>query len=341
MKDDVVLLAHGSGGSLMHKLVEEKIAPSLNSSYLKNLDDSAEINLDGEGRVAFTTDSYVVKPIFFPGGNIGSLAVSGTINDLSMKGAKPIVLSLALIIEEGLLFSELNQILESIAKTVRIAGVEIATGDTKVVERNSADKIFINTSGMGIIPADRNISGRNAKPGNTVIITGSIGDHGLAVMSEREDLGLSIPVKSDAKPLNGLVDKLFSDIPAESIKVLRDPTRGGLATTLNEIAQQSKVNIRVEEEKIPVRDEVKGACEILGYDPLYVANEGKILIIVDNKYAKEAVESIRNHPDGKDAEIIGTVEKAKGTKPAVFLKTKLGSSRILTMLSGEQLPRIC
>lgn len=325
----------------MHQLIEEKIAPTLRSSFLETLDDSAELPVNSSSRVAFTTDSYVVKPVFFPGGNIGRLAVSGTVNDLAMKGARPIALSLALIIEEGLTFEELEAILESIASTAEEAGVEIATGDTKVVEKNSADKIFINTSGVGIIPRERNISGRNARPGDVVIINGTVADHGIAVLSQRPELGLSVPVESDVRPLNSLVEAIFEAVPPQAIHVLRDPTRGGVATTLNEIAAQSGVIIRIEEEAIPVNEHVRGACEILGFDPLFVANEGKLLAVVDEAHADSVLEAMRNHPDGRDAAVIGQVEEASDFKPSVFVKTVLGTSRILTMLSGEQLPRIC
>jgi hydrogenase expression/formation protein HypE len=339
LKEDIILLAHGSGGVLMHRLIEEKIKPLVGKELLATLDDSAELDING-ARIAFTTDSYVVKPIFFKGGDIGRLAVSGTVNDLSMKGAIPIAISLALIIEEGLPVADLETILDSIARTAEEAGIEVATGDTKVVERGGADRIFINTAGIGIIPKERNLSGKNAKPGDAVIISGTIGDHGIAVLSGREGLGLDIPVESDVRPLNHIVEHLFSNVPAEAVHVLRDPTRGGLATTLNEIAKQSGVVIRIEEELVPVKEEVRGACEILGFDPLYVACEGKFVAIVDGNYAEKALEALREHSDGKDASIIGTVESVE-TKPAVFVKTPLGTSRFLSMLSGEQLPRIC
>lgn len=344
MKQEFILLAHGSGGKLMHDLIKKKIAPSLNSSLLSVLDDSCEIFIDSEKqtpRIAFTTDSYVVKPIFFPGGDIGKLAVAGTVNDLAMKGAIPLAISLAFIIEEGFPFSELEVILDSVAKTAKSAGVEIATGDTKVVERGSADKIFINTSGIGIIPGERNVSGANVKPGDVVIISGTVGDHGLAIMAEREGLGLNIPVVSDVRPLNSIIEKLFSEIPPEAIHALRDPTRGGVATTLNEISQQSNVNIVIEEEKVPIREEVLGACEILGFDPLYVANEGKFILFIDPKFAEKALSVIRAHPDGKDAEIIGYVEDSGNNNATVFALTPLGTRRFLMMLTEEQLPRIC
>jgi len=341
MSDDTILLAHGSGGKLMHELIEKTIAPLVGGAILSTLDDAAEIVLDGASRLAFTTDSYVVNPIIFPGGDIGRLAVSGTVNDLAMKGARPIAISLALIIEEGLTIGELTRILESIARTAREAGVEVATGDTKVVERGSADRLFINTAGLGVIPPERSVSGANARPGDVVIVSGTLGDHGLAVMSEREGLGLSIPVESDVRPLTGLVEALFAAVPAEHVHVLRDPTRGGLATTLNEIAAQSGVTIVLDDESIPVREEVRGACEVLGFDPLYVANEGKFVAVVSPESADAALAALRAHPDGEEAALIGEVEDAGSRKPAVFVRTSLGSRRFLSMLTGEQLPRIC
>ncbi len=344
MKQDYILLAHGSGGKLMHDLIEKKIAPSLKSDLLSVLDDSCEIPIVAEKRnfrIAFTTDSYVVKPIFFPGGDIGKLAVAGTVNDLAMKGAIPLAVSLAFIIEEGMPLNELEIILESISTTAKSAGVEIATGDTKVVERGSADRIFINTSGIGIIPEGRDVSGINVKPGDAVIISGTVGDHGLAIMSEREGLGLNIPVVSDVRPLNSIIEKLFSEIPSNAIHALRDPTRGGVATTLNEISRQSNVTIVIEEEKVPVKEEVLGACEILGFDPLYVANEGKFILFVDPDFSEKALTAIRNHPDGKDAQIIGYAENPVNSNASVFVLTPLGTRRFLTMLTGEQLPRIC
>lgn len=341
MKDDVILLAHGSGGKLMHDLIEKTIAPAVGGEALARLDDAAELAIEGGARLAFTTDSYVVKPIFFPGGDIGRLAVSGTVNDLAMKGARPVAISLALIIEEGLALADLERVLTSVASTAREAGVEVVTGDTKVVERGSADGLFINTAGIGVIPPERNVSGANARPGDAVIVTGTIGDHGLAVMTEREGLGLSIPVASDVKPLSSLVEALFSAVPAEHVHVLRDPTRGGLATTLNEIAAQSRVTVVLDERAIPVRDEVAGACEVLGFDPLYVANEGKFVAIVDPASADAALRALRAHADGAEAAIVGEVEDAAGRKPSVFVRTALGTRRFVSMLTGEQLPRIC
>lgn len=322
----------------MHELIENDIVPSFGDDSF-TFDDAAEILIPGN-KIAFTTDSYVVKPPFFKGGDIGKLAVSGTVNDLAMKGAVPIAISLALIIEEGFPLSKFKAILKSISETAKKAGVRIVTGDTKVVEKGSVDQIYINTSGVGYIPEGRNVSGKNAKPGDVVIINGTIGDHGIAVLSERDNLGISVPVESDVTPLSHLVEKLFSSLPPQAIHVLRDPTRGGLATTLNEIAIQSGVVIRIEEEKIPVKDEVKGACEILGYDPLYIANEGKFVLIIEEPYAEEALKILKEFPEGKEASIIGQVEPME-TKPAVFVKTILGTSRFLTMLAGEQFPRIC
>lgn len=339
MEKDIILLAHGSGGTLMHRLIENEIVPLLGKENISALDDAAEIEFMG-CRLAFTTDSYVVKPPFFKGGNIGNLAVCGTVNDLAMKGARPLAISLALIIEEGFQMDDLETILKSISESAGKAGVRVVTGDTKVVEKGSADRIFINTAGIGYIPEGRNVSGSNARPGDAVIVSGTIGDHGIAIMSEREEIGLNIPVESDVTNLNDLVELLFENLPPDSIRVLRDPTRGGLATTLNEIASQSNVVIRIDESSIPIKDEVMGACEILGYDPLYLANEGKFILVVESEYADKALNLLKSTEKGRDASIIGHVEPVE-TRPAVFVKTVLGTSRFLTMLSGEQFPRIC
>jgi hydrogenase expression/formation protein HypE len=275
--DDSILLAHGSGGKLSHELVEKKFLPFLANPALNKLDDSAIF--EASGRLAFTTDSYVVNPIFFPGGDIGKLAVCGTVNDLAMNGAKPLYLSLSAIIEEGFLLSELEQIVQSIKKASEEAEVSIIAGDTKVVNRGQADKLFITTSGVGIISPGVDISGANARAGDKVLLSGTIGDHGIAVMSQREGLRFSMTLESDCAPLNKLVSQMLET--SSSIHCLRDPTRGGLATTLNELARQSKVGIVVEEAKIPVKEEVKAACELLGLDPVYVANEGKLVAMVD------------------------------------------------------------
>jgi len=335
MNDETILLAHGSGSRLSHELIEKILLPPLANPLLAKLDDSAVFDLSG--RLAFTTDSYVVSPIFFPGGDIGKLAVCGTINDLAMSGATPLYLSLSLIIEEGLTLSELTRIVKSIKATAEEAGVNIVTGDTKVVNRGSADKLFINTSGIGIVPEGIDISGANAKIGDKVILSGTIGDHGIAVMSQREGLKFSVPVKSDCAPLNKLVSQMLEASP--KIHCLRDPTRGGLATTLNELAKQSKIGIKIEEEKIPIHDGVRAACELLGFDSLYVANEGKLVAIVASNDADKVLVKMKRNTYGSYASIIGEVtDEHKGK---VIMKTRLGASRIVDMLSGELLPRIC
>lgn len=332
---DKILLAHGSGGKLAHQLVEKIFLNALNNPFLAKLDDSAVV--DFKGRLAFTTDSYVVNPIFFPGGDIGRLAVCGTVNDLSMSGARPLYLSLAFIIEEGLPQDELREIVASIQKTAQEAGVKIVTGDTKVVNRGSADKLFINTAGIGIIPEGIDISGSNARPGDRVLLSGTIGDHGIAVLSQREGLSFSTQLESDCAPLNSLVAEMLAASP--NIHCLRDPTRGGLATTLNELAGQSQVSIRIEEENIPVREEVLAACEMLGFDPLYVANEGKLVAIVPAEDADKVLRAMRKNRYGKEAAIIGEV---KAEHPGrVVMKTSIGASRIVDMLVGDLLPRIC
>jgi len=332
---DKILLAHGSGGKLAHELVEKSFLKALANPFLAKLDDSAVFDLSG--RLAFTTDSYVVSPIFFPGGDIGKLAVYGTVNDLAMSGAKPLYLSLAFIIEEGLPQSELEEIVNSVQEAAKKARVEIVTGDTKVVHRGSADKLFINTSGVGIIPEGVNISGSNASPGDKVLLSGSIGDHGIAVLSQREGLSFSTQLESDCAPLGSLVAEML--VASPNIHCLRDPTRGGLATTLNELAKQSKVSIRIEEEKVPVREEVVAACEMLGFDPLYVANEGKLVAIVPAKDADKILKAMRENHYGRGAAIIGEV---KAEHPGrVVMKTCLGASRIVDMLVGDLLPRIC
>ncbi len=332
---DKILLAHGSGGKLAHELVEKSFVKAFSNPFLAKLDDSAVIDLSGT--IAFTTDSYVVSPIFFPGGDIGKLAVFGTVNDLAMSGARPLYLSLSFIIEEGLPLDELNQIVDSVQRAAQEAGVEIVTGDTKVVNRGSADKLFINTAGVGIIPEGVDISGSNARPGDKVLLSGTIGDHGIAVLSQREGLSFSTKLESDCAPLNSLVAEMLNASP--NIHCLRDPTRGGLATSLNELAKQSKVNIRIEEEKIPVREEVLAACEMLGFDPLYVANEGKLVAIVPDKDADKVLKAVRGNHYGRSAAIIGEVRAEHPGR--VAMKTCLGASRIVDMLVGDLLPRIC
>jgi hydrogenase expression/formation protein HypE len=333
--EDRILLAHGSGGKLAHDLIEKSFVPVLDNPLLAPLDDSAVFEMNG--RLAFTTDSYVVNPIFFPGGDIGKLAVCGTVNDLSMSGAKPLYLSLAFIIEEGLSLKDLHRIIDSIKNTAEEAGVRIITGDTKVVEHGSADKLFINTAGIGKIPDSVTIYGSNAKPGDKVILSGTIGDHGIAVLSQRQGLSFDTKLESDCAPLGQMVAGMLK--ASKNIHSLRDPTRGGLATTLNELAKQSKVGIRIEESKIPVRNEVAGACEMLGLDPLYIANEGKLIAIVACEDANKILTAMKRNRYGRNAVIIGEVIAEHPGR--VVMRTVLGSSRIVDMLVGEPLPRIC
>jgi len=288
-------------------------------------------------RMALTTDGYVVKPLFFRGGDIGRLAVCGTVNDLAMVGATPLYLSSAFVIEEGLDLEVLRQVVASMEAAAAESGVEIAAGDTKVVEQGKADQLFITTAGLGVVPEGVDISGSNAVPGDVVILSGAIGDHGIAVVSEREGLAFETEIVSDVAPLNHLVSALLE--ASSGVHVLRDPTRGGLATTLNEIALQSQVTISVEEAKIPVHDGVRAACEMLGYDPLYVANEGKLVAVVKREDADHVLEAMRRHPQGREAAIIGEVMEQP--RPRVLLKTEIGGTRIVDMLAGEMLPRIC
>ncbi len=330
-----ILLAHGSGGKLSHDLIEKSFVPALDNPILNKLDDSALFELGG--RAAFTTDSYTVNPIFFPGGDIGKLAVCGTVNDLAMSGATPLYLSLSFIIEEGLPISELEKIVNAICQAAAESEVKIITGDTKVVDQGSADKLFINTSGVGIVPPGINISGANATPGDRVILSGSLGNHGIAVLSKRQGLEFDVPVESDCAPLNRLVAEMLAT--SANLHCLRDPTRGGLATTLNELAKQSQVGIQIEEASLPVDEAVLAACELLGFDPLYVANEGKLVAVVAPSDADRVLAEMRRNRYGARAVIIGEVVKAHPGR--VVMKTRLGSSRIVDMLVGELLPRIC
>jgi hydrogenase expression/formation protein HypE len=332
--DDKVLLAHGSGGKLMHDLIKSFLPPLANP-ILEKMDDSAVF--DVSGRLAFTTDSYTVSPLFFPGGDIGKLAVCGTVNDLAMSGARPLYLSLSFIIEEGLPVADLQKIVASIAEAAAAAGVKIVTGDTKVVDKGSADKLFINTAGVGIVPEGVAISAANARPGDKIIISGTIGDHGIAVLSQREGLKFHTPVPSDCAPLNRLVAAMLR--ASKNIHCLRDPTRGGLATTLNDFAEKSGVGIVIEEEKVPVEKAVLAACELLGLDPLYIANEGKLVAIVPVKDTAAVLATMKKNKYGVDAAIIGEVIAAHPRR--VVMKTTLGASRIIDMPVGELLPRIC
>lgn len=336
MKEDKILLAHGSGGKLMQDLIRELFVKKFDNPLLNQMDDSANLG-SPNGHIAFTTDTYVVQPIFFPGGNIGKLAVCGTVNDLATTGGTSKYISVAFIIEEGLPVKDLEKIIDSMAVSAKEAGVTIVTGDTKVVEKGGADKIFINTTGVGFIPGKINISGSNAKIGDKVILSGTLGDHGIAIMSQREGLEFKTKIKSDCAPLNGLVATMLK--ASSKIHALRDPTRGGLASTLNEIAEQSQVEILIEEDRVPFKEEVLGACEMLGYDPFHVANEGKMVAAVEPGEAPKVLQAMRGHRYGKEAQIIGEVTGRSLGK--VVVKTSMGTHRILDMLVGEQLPRIC
>jgi hydrogenase expression/formation protein HypE len=336
MEEDKILLSHGSGGKLSFNLIKKLFLPNFNNLYLKRLDDGAVLNIEGL-KLAYTTDSYTVDPLFFKGGNIGELAVYGTVNDLAMCGATPLYLSCSFIIEEGFSLSLLKKIVLSMREASVIARVDIVTGDTKVVNKGAVDKIFINTSGMGTVKEEVNISGSNAKVGDIVIINGPVGSHGIAVLSEREGLKFETDIKSDTAPLSSLVADILE--VSKDIHVLRDPTRGGLATTLNEIALSSKVDIEINEGDIPIQEEVRAACEILGYDPLYLANEGKVVAFVPSEVATEVFKKMRKNKYGKESKIIGRVVKKSEGK--VYLNTIIGGKRIVDMLTGEQLPRIC
>ena len=333
---DTVLLGHGSGGKLTADLIRELFLPAFANPILARLDDQAIVQLNGT-RLAFTTDSFVVKPLFFPGGDIGRLAVHGTVNDLAMGGAQPLFLSAAFIIEEGLPMETLRRVVESLQTAAREAGVDVVTGDTKVVEKGSGDGLFINTSGIGVVPDGLQLSADCARPGDRVLLSGSIGDHGIAILAQREGLEFESRIESDSAPLHTLVQVMLQT--GREIRCMRDPTRGGLSSALNEIAGQSRVGITVDERAIPVREEVQGACELLGLDPLYVANEGKLIAIVAPEGAEEILAAMRAHPLGRQAQIIGSVNAAN--PGLVTMKTTLGTTRIVDMLSGDQLPRIC
>ncbi len=333
---DKILLAHGGGGTLTHQLITKIFLDQFGNEYLNQLHDGAVFEINGT-KFAFTTDSYVVNPVFFSGGNIGELAVNGTINDLVCCGAKPLFISTGFIIEEGFEIEDLWKIVLSMKDAADKANVLIVTGDTKVVEKGKGDKIFINTSGIGIVYEGLNISPKNVKVGDVIILNGKIAEHGIAIMSEREGLEFETKIQSDTAALNGLVEEILK--VSKNISVMRDPTRGGLASALNEIASSAKVKIEIYEERIPISDEVMGACEILGLDPLYIANEGKILIFASEQDAAKILSVMRNHPLGKESTIIGKViDKGEGL---VTMKTLIGSTRIVDMISGEQLPRIC
>ena len=330
-----VLLAHGGGGKLTQQLIEKMFIPSFGNT-LGPLHDGAVFEVGG-ARLAFSTDSYVVNPIFFPGGSIGELAVNGTVNDIAMCGARPLYLSAAFIIEEGLPMDDLWRVVVEMQRAAANAGVSLVTGDTKVVDRGKGDKLFVTTSGVGIVPPGIRIDPTNARPGDDILINGPIAQHGIAIMSVREGLQFDASVRSDTAPLNGLVDAILA--ASNGIHVLRDPTRGGVASVLNEIAGAAQIGMLIEEEKIPIDEAVRGACEILGLDPLYVANEGKLLAFVAPEATETVLAAMRAHPQGKDSRVIGKVVPEHPR--TVVMSTRIGGSRVVDMLSGEQLPRIC
>ena len=333
---ETILLDHGAGGKLAHRLTTEVMLPILGNPILDGLHDGAVFDLPA-GRVAFSTDTYTVTPLFFPGGSIGDLAVNGTVNDVAMCGARPIFLSLALVIEEGLAVADPERILNDVAAAARRAQVAVVTGDTKVVPRGAADKIFINTAGVGVVAEGVNIGGHRARPGDKVLLSGTIADHGMTIMTQRADLGLALEMQSDSAPLNRMVQRMLA--AAEGIHVLRDPTRGGLGTALCEIALQSRVAIRIDESAVPIQPAVAGACELLGFDPLYVANEGKLIAAVAPEDEAAVLAAMRADEHGRAACTIGEV--TTGPPGQVTLTTAIGGERIVDMLAGEQLPRIC
>jgi hydrogenase expression/formation protein HypE len=331
-----VLLAHGGGGRLTQQIIQKMILPRFRNEYLEPLHDGAVFSIHGV-RLAFTTDSYVVDPIFFPGGDIGMLAINGTVNDLAMCGARPLFLSAAFIIEEGFPMQDLWRVVLSMQEAAKKAGVALVTGDTKVVDRGKGDKIYVNTSGVGVVDPEVDIRPERVQIGDKVLLNGPIGLHGIAVLSEREGLEFETGIESDTAALHDLVGTMLG--VSKKIHVLRDPTRGGVASALNEIAQKGNVGISILEERISVTDEVRGACEILGLDPLYVANEGKVLAFVPSDVADDVLNAMRAHPLGKGATVIGEV--VADFPGAVTMKSLIGGTRIVDMLSGEQLPRIC
>jgi hydrogenase expression/formation protein HypE len=334
-----IVLGHGSGGKLTSDLIDKIFLPAFTNPTLDKLDDQAVLTINGS-RLAFTTDSFVVTPIFFPGGDIGRIAVNGTVNDLAMSGATPLYLSAAFILEEGLAVDDLRRVVESMRIAAAEAGVQFVTGDTKVVNRGKGDQIFITTTGIGSIPEGLHISADRACPGDKIILSGYIGDHGIAIMSQRENLEFEGAIESDCASLNGLVAAMLATpATSDALHTLRDPTRGGVATTLNEIAKRANVGILLREQSIPVRETVKGACEVLGLDPLYVANEGKLLAIVAPGAAEQVLEQMRQHELGKDAAIIGEI--VADHAGMVLMKTEIGGTRVLDVMFGEQLPRIC
>jgi len=337
LKNGRVEMAHGAGGRAMAHLIEELFARRLGNEWLAQGDDGAVLPAPGEGRLVMATDSHVVSPLFFPGGDIGCLSVHGTINDVAVMGAKPLWLSAAFILEEGFPLIDLARIVDSMALAARQAGVPVVTGDTKVVERGNGDGVFITTSGVGLLPVGRELSGRRAQPGDAILVSGTLGDHGMAIMAGRDNLGFESPIVSDTAALHGLIDALLEC--GADIHVLRDPTRGGLATTLNEIARQSSVGMMIQEKALPINPLVAAACEFLGLDPLYVANEGKLVAICAKNDAEMLLATMRKHPLGADGAIIGSVHE--DPHHFVQMATALGGKRIVDWLTGDQLPRIC
>ena len=329
-------MSHGSGGRAMAQLIEELFKQHLDNALLRQGNDQALFDVPG-GRMVMSTDGHVISPLFFPGGDIGSLAVHGTVNDVAMAGARPLYLAAGFILEEGFTFSELSLVVRSMAEAANRAGVPVVTGDTKVVERGKGDGIFITTTGVGLVPEGIHISGDRARPGDMILVNGTIGDHGVAVMSKREGLGFEVEIESDTAALHGLVETMVEAVP--DIHCLRDPTRGGLATSLNELTRQSRVGMHMREADIPVRPEVNAACELLGLDPLYVANEGKLIAICPADKAQRLLQSMRTHPLGVDSAVIGRV--VEDPHHFVQMETGLGGQRIVDWLAGEQLPRIC
>ncbi|MFQ6113317.1 MAG: hydrogenase expression/formation protein HypE [bacterium] len=334
---ETVQLSHGSGGKTMNNLISKLFLWAFDNPYLNKLDDQAVFELNGQ-RLAFSTDSFVVDPIFFPGGDIGELAVNGTVNDICMSGARPLFLSAGFIIEEGFSLEELKKIVESMKAAAERAGVAVVTGDTKVVNKGKGDKVFINTAGIGLIDFDFEISANNLQPGDLLLLSGSIADHGMAILSRREGLSFESSIESDTTALNGLVEVILK-AGGSSVHAMRDPTRGGLAATLNELAAASQVGIRIKENNLPIKAPVAGACEILGLDPLYVANEGKLVAAVARDKAETVLKAMLANPLGREAVIIGDVVSDK--PGLVTMQTRIGGWRIVDMLVGEQLPRIC
>ena len=336
MRQDRILLAHGSGGTMMHELVEDVFMKDFDDDILSQMEDAATLDIDG-GRIAMSTDSFVVSPLFFPGGDIGHLAICGTVNDVATSGATPLYISVGFILEEGFPLEDLRKILTSMRETAAEAGVRIVTGDTKVVEKGHGDGCYINTTGIGVLPADLNLSGANCKPGDKILLSGTLGDHGIAIVSTREGLSFETDILTDAAPLNHLISAVLDAAP--NSRCFRDPTRGGMASTLNELAAASGVSMTVVEADVPVNDQVRGASEMLGYDVFQVANEGKMIAIVPAEEADAALEAMKGAPYGENAAIVGEVaDEAAGR---VYVQTTFGARRIMDMLVGEQLPRIC